>query len=106
MSDRERRIAATCAVAAAWGLVVAVAAYAVVRTVQSLGLSEPEPPALVWSPHAGYFWRIWTVVYLGGAAAFVAFVVAQGRPHVAARALAPAIAVAAALLALQSVWLP
>ena len=62
--------------------------------------------ALVWSAHAGFFWRVWTVAYLGGIAAFITFVVARGRTAAAARALAPAIAIAAALLALQSAFLP
>jgi H+/Cl- antiporter ClcA len=98
--------AATCAIALAWGLVVTVGAYAVVRVIQSVLSPDPHPAALVWSAHAGFFWRIWTVAYLGGIAAFVAFVVARGRPAAAARALPPAIAVAAALLALQSLLLP
>jgi hypothetical protein len=105
VSDR-RELTTTAALAIAWGLVVAVAAYAIVRAIQSLLLPEPNPAALVWSPHAGFFWRIWTVAYVGGFAAFVAFVVVQGRRSAAARALAPAVAIAAALLALQSVFLP
>jgi hypothetical protein len=106
VSRDRRELAATTTVAIAWGLVVSVAAYAVVRAIQSLERSEPNPAALVWSPHAGFFWRIWTVVYVGGFAAFVAFVAARGRHSAAARALAPAVAIAASLLALQSAFLP
>jgi H+/Cl- antiporter ClcA len=106
VSSERRELATTATVAIAWGLVVAVGAYAIVRAIQSLLLSDDNPAALVWSPHAGFFWRIWTVVYVGGFAAFVAFVVAQGRRTAAARMLAPAVAIAAALLALQSVFLP
>jgi hypothetical protein len=102
----ERESVATGAVAIAWGLVVAVGAYALVRAVQSFLWPDPNPAALVWNPRAGFFWRVWTVAYIGGFAAFVAFVVAQGRRSAAARALAPAIAIAAALLALQSLFLP
>ncbi len=98
--------AVTGAISVAWGLVVAVGAYAVVRAIQCVVYPDPNPAALVWSAHAGFFWRVWTVAYLGGVAAFVAFVVARGRTHAAARALAPAIAIAAGLLALQSVFLP
>jgi hypothetical protein len=97
---------ATCALSIAWGLVVAVAAYAVLRAIQRFVYPDPNPAALVWSAHAGFFWRAWTVGYLGGVAAFVTFVVARGRTAAAARALAPAIAVAAGLLALQSALLP
>ena len=98
--------AVTCALAVAWGLVVAVGAYAVVRAIQCLVYPAPDPAALVWSAHAGFFWRAWTVAYFGGVAAFVTFVVARGRNGAAARALAPAIAVAVTLLALQSALLP
>jgi hypothetical protein len=90
----------------AWGLVFTVGAYAVMRAVQRMLLESPDPAAIGWSPHAGYFWRAWTVAYAGGMAAFAAFVLARGRTAAAARALAPAIAVAAALLALQSALLP
>jgi hypothetical protein len=98
--------AVTCAIALAWGLVVAVGAYAVVRAIQRVIGTAPDPAAIAWSVHAGFFWRVWTVAYLGGFAAFVAFLVARGRPLAAARALAPAIAVAATLLALQAAFLP
>jgi hypothetical protein len=96
----------TGAISVAWGLVVAVGAYAVARAIQKVLYPDPNPAALVWSAHAGFFWRVWTVAYLGGVAAFVTFVLARGHTIVAARALAPAIAVAASLLVLQSVFLP
>ena len=94
------------ALAVAWGLVFSVAAYAVLRAVQRVVLGQPDPAAVSWSPHAGYFWRAWTVSFAGGVAAFAAFVLARGRMEAAARALGPAIAVAAGLLALQSALLP
>jgi hypothetical protein len=100
----ERAVA--CALSAAWGIVVAVGAYAIVRAIQKVVYPDPNPAALVWSAHAGFFWRVWTVAYLGGVAAFVTFVVARGRTAASARALAPAIAIAAGLLALQSAFLP
>jgi hypothetical protein len=106
VTDDRAGLAVTCAIALVWGLVVAVGAYAIVRAVQSFTGPNADPAALTWSIHAGFFWRVWTVAYLGGFAAFIAFVVARGRPQAAARALAPAIAVAAALLALQSAFLP
>ncbi len=98
--------AVTGAISIAWGLVVAVGAYAVVRAIQKVVYPDPNPAALVWSAHAGFFWRVWTVGYLGGVAAFVTFVVARGRTSAAARTLPPAIAVATALLVLQTVFLP
>lgn len=95
------------ALALAWGLVVTVGAYAVVRSIQHFVFPEPDPVTAAWSAHAGFFWRAWTVAYLGGIASFVVLVVARGPLRLAAaRALAPAIAVAAGLLALQSAFLP
>jgi hypothetical protein len=96
----------TGAVAVAWGLVVSVGAYAITRAIQHFVFPEPDPATVVWSAHAGFFWRIWTVAYAGGVAAFVVWIVARGRRAAAIRALAPAVVVAAALLVLQSAFLP
>jgi hypothetical protein len=94
------------AVAACWGLVVAVGAYAVVRAIQFFLYPDPNPATLVWSAHAGFFWRCWTCAYAGGIAAFVAFLLTRAGPARSLRALAPAIAVVAAMLALQTAILP
>lgn len=97
---------AIVAVSLCWGLVVAAAAYAIVRAIQFFLYPDPNPATLVWSAHAGYFWRAWTVAYAGGIAAFVAFVVARNRIEAATAALVTAIGVAAALLALQTALMP
>ncbi len=89
-----------------WGLVVAVAAYAGIRAIQYFVYPDPNPATLVWSAHAGYFWRAWIVAYAGGIAAFVAFPLVRAHFEPAVRALAPAVAAAAALLALQAALLP
>jgi hypothetical protein len=101
---RATRVAIT--VAAGWGAVVAVAAYAVVRGIQFFVYPDPNPATLVWSAHAGFFWRCWTCAYAGGFAAFVAYLVAHARPEAAARTLAPAIVVAGAMLVAQTAILP
>ena len=103
--DHEKVRTADVSVALVWGLIVAIAGYAVVRVVQHLLFPEPDPAALVWSAHAGFFWRVWTVAYAGGMAAFAVFV-APHRTGLAARALAPGIAVAASLLVLQTIFFP
>ena len=94
------------AIALGWGLVAAVSAYAVVRMIQFFASADPDPAALVWSAHAGFFWRVWTVSYAGGIVAFVAFVLARGHTAAAAKALVPAIGAAALLAALQSALFP
>ncbi len=100
-----RRMTAA-ATSLAWGMAVAVAAYAVVRVIQFFLYPDPNPATLVWSAHSGFFWRCWTVGYAGCIAAFVAFLAARDEPEKAARALAPALAVSALLLALQAAVFP
>jgi hypothetical protein len=93
-------------VALAWGMAVAVGSYALVRTVQFFVYPDPNPATLVWSAHAGFFWRCWTCAYAGAIAAFVAYV--PTRRHLAAsvKALGPAVATVAVLLALQTAVFP
>jgi hypothetical protein len=92
--------------ALAWGLVVAVAAYALLRAQQAVRGPGPDPATVVWSPHAGFFWRSWTSMYIGGIAAFAAWLLAQGRVEATARALVPGVLGAAGLLALVSLLSP
>jgi hypothetical protein len=102
----KRQTSVAAAVSLAWGLVVAVDCYAVVRTIQFFVYPDPNPRAVVWSAHAGYFWRAWTVSYAGGIAAFVALLLTRRRLDTLARALVPAVGIAAALLALQAGLFP
>ena len=93
-------------IALAWGACVSVAAYGVVRGVQFFLYPDPNPATLVWSAHAGFFWRCWTCAYAGGLAAFIAFVGARRNVERAARSLVAAVAVAWAILALQTAVFP
>ena len=74
---------ATIAIAAAWGLVVAVLLYGAVRAIQYFVFPEPNPATVVWTAHSGYFWRIWIVAFAGGIASWMAGVIvvqtASGR---------------------------
>jgi hypothetical protein len=99
-------VKSTAAVSLAWGLLIAASVYSLTRAVQSWFVAEPDPATVMWSAHAGFFWRALTAGYAGGMAAFVIFIAIRGREHAAARALAPAIAVAAAVLTLQGLLLP
>jgi hypothetical protein len=92
--------------ALAWGLAVSVGAYGVVRAIQFFLYPDPNPATLVWSAHAGFFWRCWTCGYAGGLAAFVVFVVARTHPQGAARSLAAAVVVASTVLAVQVAFFP
>lgn len=101
-----RAMVVAAAVALAWGLIVAVGAYATLRAIQQLLVPDPDPRLVAWSAHAGYFWRAWTVSYVGGIAGFVVLLIARQRVDGMARALVPAVGVAAALLALQAAFFP
>jgi hypothetical protein len=98
--------AARLAIAVAWGFVVAVALYGIVRVVQFFLFPEPNPATVVWSAHAGYFWRVCIVVYGGGIASFVVHLAGARDPGRVARALVPALGVAAALVTLQGLFVP
>jgi len=90
----------------AWGLVVAVAGYAVIRSGEVLLGTDPDPAKVGFSLHAGFFWRSLTMLYAGGITSFVAWAASRGHPHAAARGLVAAIPIATALLALQALFFP
>jgi uncharacterized BrkB/YihY/UPF0761 family membrane protein len=88
------------------GCTVAVASYALLRLVQALVLTEPDPALVFWRAHAGYFWRAWTVAYVGGMGALSAWIPARRAPERTARILTGAVVVAALLLVVQSMFVP
>jgi hypothetical protein len=105
---RRRRAVSVVAVAVsiAWGMVVAVSAYALMRTIQVLLSPDANPAEVAWSVHAGYIWRVLSVAYGGTMVAFVVLLIARRRVEGCLRALGPALVVAAALLALQALLFP
>ena len=102
----KRDLPVSFGIAAAWGACVAVAAYGIVRGIQFFLYPDPNPATLVWSAHAGFFWRCWTCAYAGCLAAFIAFVGARRSPARAAQSLVGTVAVAGAILALQTAMFP
>jgi hypothetical protein len=80
--------------------------YAVLRVGQALGGAEPDPALIVWSPHAGFFWRAWTAAYFGVMAGFAVFVLAPRAPERVARAVAALVVVVAALVTAQGLLVP
>jgi hypothetical protein len=90
----------------AFGLVAAVAMYAVMRVVQYGQGNAPDPAAVTWSIHAGFFWRALTSLYAGGFVALVVYVASARRPARWPHALGPVMLVAAALLTLQALVVP
>ncbi|MDB4942239.1 MAG: hypothetical protein JWP97_1773 [Labilithrix sp.] len=90
----------------AWGLASAAAFYALLRLGQRLLFAEPDPALVLWSDHAGYFWRALTAAYLGGMVGFLAWLAGGRAPERVARALARALPVLVAIAAAQAVLVP
>jgi hypothetical protein len=86
--------------------VTAVGLYAVLRFVQSILFNEPNPATVIWSAHAGYLWRSWTVAYAGIMAGFLVFA-ASGRDEVrVSESLRIALYVAGGLIFAQGLFVP
>jgi len=88
------------------GCVTAVGLYAVLRIVQGVVATEPDPALVIWSEHAGFFWRSWIVVYIGGMGAFLAWVASAKDAGAVAKVLTTALPVAVILLAAQAAFVP
>lgn len=88
------------------GLEAAIALYAVTRVVQARFMKEPDPALVIWSEHAGFFWRGWTVAYVGGMVAFAAWMLAKKDEARVARLCARSVLVVALLIAIQGVLVP
>lgn len=102
----EPRSSVRLALAAVATCTAAVALYAALRIAQKLLFPEPDPALVLWSEHAGYYWRAWTALYAGGMAGFVAYV-ASGRDAArTARVLASSVVASAILVAAQGVLVP
>jgi hypothetical protein len=86
--------------------VMTVALYAILRLVQALLFKEPNPATVIWSAHAGYFWRAWTVAYAGTMTGFAAFAAAKRHEARVCRALLWALYGATALIVAQGLFVP
>jgi hypothetical protein len=86
--------------------VATVALYAVLRLVQAVLYKEPNPATVIWSAHAGYFWRAWTVAYAGSMTGFATFAAARRHPEAVCKALLWGLSVAGALIAGQGLFVP
>jgi len=86
--------------------VAAAGLYAILRVLQSLLFQEPNPATVIWSAHAGYFWRAWTVSYAGVMVGFVVFAAAKRHEAEVCRALRVALYVASGLILVQGLWVP
>jgi hypothetical protein len=86
--------------------IATVALYAVLRLVQALLYPEPNPATVIWSAHAGYLWRAWTVAYAGAMAGFATFAAAKKHEALVCRVLLGGLSVAAGLIVVQGLFVP
>jgi hypothetical protein len=82
------------------------ALYAALRIAQKLLFPEPDPALVLWSAHAGYFWRGWIAAYAGGMVGFVAYVTSGRNAARTARFLATFLVAAAILGMAQGILVP
>jgi hypothetical protein len=86
--------------------VSAVAFYGALRIVQSHLFPEANPATIIWSAHAGYYWRCWTVSYAGVMMGFLAYGAARAYSSHVARGLVHALTVAVVVIAYQGLFVP
>ncbi|MDB4936122.1 MAG: hypothetical protein JWP87_3094 [Labilithrix sp.] len=98
------RVRVGLAVVAACGS--AVGLYGVLRVAQAIVFPESDPAMVIWSEHAGFFWRVWTVGYIGGMVGILTWMAAGRDAARVARVLVRALPVAAGLLAAQAIFVP
>ena len=80
--------------------------YAILRLAQALIFPEPDPALIIWSEHAGFFWRVWTVFYLGGMSALLTWLATRRHATRVASFLGYALPASALLLAAQAMLVP
>jgi hypothetical protein len=84
----------------------AVGLYGALRILQKYLFPEANPATVIWSAHAGYYWRCWTVAYAGVMIGFLAYGAARKYPDSVARALVHALTVAVVVLTYQGLLVP
>jgi hypothetical protein len=94
------------ALASSWFLVASTFLYAVVRGIQKILFPEANPATVIWSAHAGYFWRIWIVLYASGVVAFLVYRFSREHSESLAKWLKNGVIVAAVAILIQGIFLP
>lgn len=98
------------ALAALWGVVSGVALYAAVRVIEHALFPTANPATVIWAPHSGYFWRLWTAMFGAGMGTLVAYAIHRAAPDArddaSVRALSVALPACAAALVVQAALVP
>lgn len=77
--------------------------YAAIRVGQAMLGTEVDPALVIYSEHAGFYWRAWTAAYAGGMVGVLAW---RAEPERVARILSRAVVAAALAIALQGLLVP
>jgi hypothetical protein len=86
--------------------VAAVLVYAGTRSAQFFFVQEPDPATIIWSAHAGYFWRSLVSIYAAGTIGFVAFVAAKTHADRLTTLLVGGVRLAAWAILVQALLFP
>jgi hypothetical protein len=82
------------------------ALYAALRVIQKILFREPDPALVIWSAHAGYFWRAWTAAYVGGMIGFITYIAAGRSTARTARVLATFVVISTVIITAQGLLVP
>jgi hypothetical protein len=80
--------------------------YGVLRIVQKHLFPDANPATVIWSAHAGYYWRCWTVAYAGAMIGFLAYGAAARSPAKVVRILVHGLTISVAIAAYQGLMVP
>ncbi len=84
----------------------ATALYGLMRVGQKLIFDEPNPATVIWSEHAGYFWRSLTAGYVGVMFGVTAWVTSAREAGPTVRALQRLLPFVVALIVAQGLLVP
>jgi hypothetical protein len=96
----------TARVAIVWSLVAALLLYPVLRVAGRVASPEPNPAAVLWTAHAGYFARAWIATFGGCLAGIAAFVLSRGREPASLAWASRVLVIALAAVIAQAALLP
>ncbi len=84
----------------------ALAYYALARAIQHLMGNEPNPATVIWSLHAGFFWREVSALFVAGFIALATWLLSKDELPRLERALPKVLAAASFLMIAQAIFIP
>lgn len=90
----------------AGGAIFATMLYPVLRLISRVLFPDPDPATIIWSAHAGFFWRVLTCLFAMALTSIALHVVYERTPEKLVRLLVPGVIVATVAISLQSLFVP